>query len=228
MTRHLIAGAVCALTFLFASSSEAALTVNFDSGTAHSMSGFTGFGTTSADMVGLEVSVVFDSGAVDNQTWGTAGIATANWTITQGPGSTYSSPFRLTNLTNDPIVSFQMHGGFQDTVFDVTSVASTPGTANGRTLLEFGSTISFSQDVDVRYFDEVHLPGSAPVGDIYAGLEVNFENGITNQTFSFVTDTDTASSPLTPVVSAVPEPNTMIFGFVVAALYTRRNRRTNR
>ena len=221
---RLSVGIACML--LLASETRAAVTTTFNTGQVHETTGFSGVATTTADMVGVQVSVVFDSGATDQQTWTNTGVATSNWTISAGTGSTYSSPFQLTNLTNDPIVSFRINTALTNTAFDANLFPSTTGTANGRTLLEFGSFISASQDVDVSYFDQVQLSGDTPIGDIYAGLEVDFEDGFANSTFSFLADTDTSSSLILPVVTSVPEPSSFaILAALTIGVATRRRRK---
>ena len=92
-----------------------------------------------------------------------------------------------------PIQSLTLHGGGSTTLFDRSANPSTDGTANGRDFIE-NSGFSLTRDVTVTYFDQIQVTGATPVGDIFAGLRVEFadgfDSGISN--FSFVTDTDTA------------------------------------
>ena len=179
-----------------------------------------------ADMVGLSVTVEFADGSTDAQLWTPTGISTSAWTMTQGPGSTFSNPFILTNSSGQDIVGFTMHGAGSTTLFDRASNPSTAGTANGRDFRE-NSSFWTTQDIFVNYFDEIRVGTAAPVGDIFAGLEVSFQVGFLSggADFEFVTDTDTATSILIAVPSAVPEPGSLALAFALGGLVSIARRR---
>ena len=223
--------ACCCFAILPAQSLLGDLVVSSTPGTTHEVDGFTGFATTSADMVGLQILVYFEDGSTDLGIWTATGISQNNWSINQGTGqSTFNFPFTLTNNTGLNIDRFTMHGSGTTTFFDRSAPApGTNGSANGRDLQEF-TTLQFSQDIDAVYFDQVQVAGSTPQGDIFAGLDVIFSNGLQGSgisgnggSFMFRTDTDTS---LGFVTSTVPEPSSAIqFGIALTALALRRRRR---
>ena len=163
-------------------------------------------------MVGLNVTVTFADNSTETLVWTATGIVGNGWSLTHGPGSSFSDPFVLVNSSGLAINALVLHGGGSTTLFDRAATVSTDGTANGRDLLE-NSSFSLSQDIQVTYFDQIQVTGSTPVGDIFAGLQIEFSDGFASNSgdFSFVADTDTATSLLV----AVPEPQ-MAWGLLVA------------
>jgi hypothetical protein len=194
----------------------------------HEADGYATFATTSAEMVGLEIMVYFADGSSDLGIWTPTGIAQNNWSISQGTNqSTFSFPFDMRNNTGLAMTRFTMHGAGSSTIFDRNILPGTSGTANGRDLQEFTS-LRFSQDITVNYFDEVQTVGSTPQGDIFAGMDVAFSAGISGSggLFRFRTDTDTV---VNQVRSTIPEPTSILqFGILVAAMFSRRRRRPSR
>lgn len=92
-------------------------------------------------------------------------------------------------------------------------------------MLEF-TNLQDSQDIDAVFFDEIQVAGSTPQGDIFAGVDISFSDGISgsNGLFQFRVDTDTSFGLVT---STVPEPSTAIqFGIALTVLMSRRRRRT--
>lgn len=218
--------ACCCLAILPAQSLLGSLVISSTPGTTHEIAGLTGFGTTSADMVGLEIMVFFEDGSTDVGIWTTTGVSQNNWSIDQGTNqSTFSFPFSLNNNTGLDITRFTLHGSGSSTFFDRSSPApGTAGSANGRDLQEF-TALRFAQDIDAVYFDQVRIAGSTPQGDVFAGLDVSFSDGISgnNGLFQFRTDTDTS---IGLVLSTIPEPSSAIqFGIALTALMLRRRRR---
>ena len=207
------------------------LVVSSTPGITHEVAGFTGFGTTSADMVGLKIMVFFEDGSTDAGIWTSTGVNQNNWSVSQGVGqSTFNFPFTLTNNTGLDINRFTLDGVGSQTFFDRSAPApGTNGSANGRDLQEFTS-LRFSQDIDAVYFNQIRVIGSTPQGDLFAGLDVSFSGGLlddgisgTGGSFIFRTDTDTS---LGLVTSTIPEPSSAIqFGFALTALLLRRRRR---
>ena len=202
------------------------LVVSSRPGITHEIAGLTGFATTSADMVGLEVTVFFENGSTDVGIWTPTGVNQNNWSINQGTNqSTFNFPFSLSNNTGLDIDRLTLNGSGTTTFFDRSAPApGTDGSANGRDLIEF-TTLNFSQDIDAVYFDQVQLTGSTPQGDLFAGLDISFSEGVSGNAglFSFVTDTDNSFGIVT---STIPEPSSAIqFGIALTLLMLRRRRR---
>lgn len=207
---------------------SAGLVVTSTPGSLHEADGYTSFTTGSAEMVGLLVTVNFRNGTTESANWGVNGIATSNFSITQGPGSSFSVPFEVDNLLRSRIMSIEFHGGGTTTLFDRSVTPSTDGTANGKDFQEV-SNFSQSQDITVSYFDEIRTVGATPVGDIFAGMRIEFSFGLRRRDplFQFITDTDTSTGLIRPVSTfAVPEVSTgLSFGFAFAVSCFRRRRR---
>jgi len=188
---------------------RASLIIMSTPGTTYEADAYASFTTTSATMVGMQVTVNFNNNTSDTGIWTATGISQNGWSMTQGPGSTFTDPFTLTNSTRRRIRSFTMHGAGSTTIFDRGVLQSTAGTAAGRDLEEF-TNLSQNQDVTVNYFDNVQTTGATPVGDIFAGMEVVFQRGINRRggQFVFRTDTDNTVNLLEPL--SVPETATAI------------------
>jgi uncharacterized protein YfiM (DUF2279 family) len=211
-----------AISMLFAQPLCAELIIGSTAGPTYFAEDYSTFATTSADMVGMQVTVEFRNGSTDTRLWTANGITGDGWTMTHQSGSTFDSPFTLTNERGNRLIRFTMHGMNSSTIFDRSVAQSTAGTANGRDLQEY-SDERFFQDIDVTYFDQVQTIGApAPVGDIFAGMEVAFERGLRrNRSFVFRTDTDTTLNS----ISAVPEPTTSItFAIAILGFCVRRRR----
>ena len=218
-----LAIAMLAIGGVTSQSVRAELVISSTAGTTYQAEAYATFATTSAEMVGMEVTVEFQNGQVDSQLWTATGINGNGWTMTHDSGSTFDNPFTLTNRSRSRVVRFTMHGAGSSTIFDRSVADSTPGTANGRDLQEY-STQRYFQDIEVTYFDQVQTIGSTPVGDIYAGMDVVFERGLSrNRSFIFRTDTDTT---LNSISASVPEPTTAVtFAVAILTLGVRRRRR---
>ena len=216
------------LLLLLSQPTYADLIILQDNGITHETAPLSGFSTEGDDMAGMTVEVTFSDLSRELRVWaatspGSGGAFGTGWQITQGAGSTWSNPFAFTNTGALSVTKFTLHGAPANTVFDRSFAgAGTPTSANGRDIFEFGSSITLSQDVTATYFDQVQLPGETPVGDLFAGLEVRFADGLSNgQAFRFITDTDTGGSNL-----IVPEPSgvTAVCLSLGAILHRRRNR----
>ena len=202
------------------------LVISSTPGQTHEIAGLTGFGTTSADMVGLEIMVYFADGSTDLGIWTPTGVSQNGWSINQGTNqSTFSFPFSLSNNTGLDITRFSLDGAGTSTFFDRSAPApGTDGSANGRDLQEFTS-LRLAQDIDAVYFNEVQIIGSTPQGDLFAGLDISFSDGIAGNggLFSFRTDTDTSFGFVT---TTIPEPSSAIqLGIALTILSLRRRRR---
>ena len=202
------------------------LAVSSTPGETHEVAGFTGFATTSAEMVGLQILVYFENGSTDLGIWTPTGINQNGWSVTQGTNqSTFAFPFTLSNNTSSDITRFTLNGSGSTTFFDRSAPApGTAGSANGRDLLEV-TNLSDSQDISAVYFNEVQVIGSTPQGDLFTGIDVSFSGGVSgnNGQFAFVADTDTSFGFVT---STIPEPSSAIqFGIAMTVLLMRRRRR---
>ena len=214
------------------------LTSNF-SGTLYETSGVTGAVTEGADLAGLFATVTFSDLTSEVVNFAATGAGTGeaagtNWLLGQGPGTTFSNPFTLTNDTGLSISSLLLHAGGTNTVFDrptsttPTGTGNTAGSTAGLDIFETGTTVSSNQAIFATYHDLVTISGAAPLGDLYAGLEISFTDGLAdNSSFSFITDTDTATSNLvlaTPSTTAVPEPSGLVPLLCMSLAFLKRRR----
>jgi len=156
-----------------------------------------------------------------------SGVFQNDWSISIGPGlSTFSFPLSLSNDTGRDITRFSLHGAGSNTFFDRDVAPSTAGTGRGRDVQEFFTTLQFSQDIDAVFFDQIQIAGSTPQGDIFAGVDISFSEGISgdNGLFQFRVDTDTS---VDLVLSTIPEPTSAIqFGIAIGVLAFGRRRRS--
>ncbi len=224
--RYLRLPLACCIVLMSAQSLVGSLVNSSIPGVTHEIGGIASTFTTSADMVGLEIMVYFEDGSTDFGIWSGNGVFQNNWSFTLPPNSSsFSVPFSLTNNTGSDITRFALHGADSNTFFDRDVSTDTPGTFRGRDVLEF-TNLQDSQDIDAVFFDEIQVAGSTPQGDIFAGVDISFSDGISgsNGLFQFRVDTDTSFGLVT---STVPEPSTAIqFGIALTVLMSRRRRRT--
>ncbi len=225
--RHILLQLTMLVLLIECNEGRASLIILSTPGTTYEADGYATFSTTSATMVGMQVTVNFNNNTSDTGIWTATGISQNGWSMTQGPGSTFTDPFTLTNNTRQKIRSFTMHGGGSTTLFDRGVLPSTAGTGAGSDLEEF-TNLSQNQNVTVNYFDNVQTTGATPVGDIFAGMEVVFQKGIVRNggQFVFRTDTDNSINLLEPL--PVPETATAIRSSIlflgILLIRRRRNR----
>ena len=217
---------ICCLVFVLVPAASAQIVINSDVGAIYEADGFTGFNTQSPDMVGLLITIRFADNSVESRSWTATGVSGTGWSMTHGPGSSFSDPFTLTNNSGRDIAGVQLHGGGTTTLFDRDVRLSTAATENGRDVTEV-TNLSASQQIIATYFDQIQLTGTSPVGDIYAGLDIRFENGMASgSTFSFITDTDTSTNLLR--LAPIPEPGLALWLPLLAGfwLMSRTRRQT--
>ncbi|MEM7478525.1 MAG: hypothetical protein AAF483_26380, partial [Planctomycetota bacterium] len=200
---------VCAGTACFHSQVRGDFILDEEFGQQYSTSTLATFGTHGAIMAGMSVEVTYADATTETQIWTTTGTETggafgSSWQITQGPGSTWSNSFNFTTTSSTAIVAINLHGAPGNTVFDRQfGGAGTSTSANGKDIFESLTNISASQDVLATYYDAVGLLDADPVGDLFAGLRIEFETGLVfGDAFAFITDTDTGQTNL-----QTPEPS---------------------
>ena len=218
--------ACCCFAILPAQSLLGSLVVSSMPGTTHEIAGVLSSSSTSATMVGLQILVYFENGSTDLGIWTATGVTQNNWSITPSNSqSANSSTFNLSNDTGLDINRFTLNGAGSSTFFDRRSPSpGTNGSGTGRDLQEF-TRLRFSQDINAVYFDQIQLVDSTPQGDLFAGIDVSFSEGISgnNGLFRFRTDTDISIGLVT---STIPEPSSALqFGIALTALLLRRRRR---
>lgn len=212
LTKALISGCSIGLTsamLLVGTQANAAVIVVTDNGTLHNTAGLTGFATTGAMMDGMLVTASFAGGGSESLSWAdidsdSGGVTGTGWSL-RADGDTFSSNAWNLAATSAIIDSILIEGPLGDTLFDIPSTAgSSAGSASGASF----STSYSALDITATYMDAVSINNAAPVGDLFARLNIDFTNGdFTNDTFSFRADTDNAGSA--GDINPVPEPATL-------------------
>ncbi len=192
------------------------------SASAATITALTGFSTTGSDMDGMEVTVNFQNGTSSTAIWSTisSGIgaaSTGGWTLSES-GNTFGGLWTFSNNTGSTISSLFINAIAGKTVFDIDprldDAFSTAGSADG---------ISFAVDNGVaptsfQYGNIVNLAGNAPVGDLYAELNLFWKSGFASgSSLQFVADTDNARFVIDSTSpKSVPVPG-LVAGVVLAA-----------
>lgn len=189
---------------------------------AATITSLAGFTTTGSDMSGMEVTVSFQNGTSSTALWsatgaGSGAASTGGWALTQS-GDTFGSPWTFSNNTGSTISSLFINAILGNTVFDIdprlNASFSTVGSASG---IEF-EVNSGVAPTSFQYDNIVNLAGNAPVGDLYAELNLFWSSGIASgKSLQFVADTDNATFVVNPA-KPVPVPG-VIAGVVLAASF---------
>ncbi len=209
---------------VIAAPSHAAVVVTLDPGTTNVTTALTGYSTTGAMMDGMQVTAFFSSGGSDTQSWADTGVTSggvsgAGWSLSE-LGDTFGGNWTLTSQVN--ITRLLIDAGPGDSVFDTDfgGAYGTNGSARGWTFdLQSGAT---GLDLNVFYRDQVALSGSAPVGDLYRYLDVNFSSAFSG---SMVYIADTDNLKFAGDIQPIPEPGTMMLlgsGLVGLAGFARK------
>lgn len=198
-------------------------TVDFLPGNTQVTTALTTFKTDGADMAGMSIQATFTDGTSQALVWSadTTTAATNDGGVSglfslSVAGDTFFHDWMLTNNNDSGIASMLIDAGQGDAVFD--TILSPSGTLNSKGGRPF--TVRSGSDnleIEATYMDEVALSGSAPEGDIFRILQIDFtnENGFSNGTpLSFIADTDSLEIPgdIQPIGNTrpVPAPNTML------------------
>ena len=210
---HIMKNALTLLSIigmLTVSAQAASVTVQFDSGTTRTISGLSSSSGTGHTMAGMDVTATFTDTTSEKITWaslgGTSGQAAGTgWSLSES-GDTFSSPWTLANSSGLGIVELLLEGLSGITTFDTyfNDAYGTDGSARGT---DFSVVSGLGQnDIVATYRDLVAVSGSAPVGDIYADLDIDFVNSggfASGSTLTFTADTDVVPEPATLGLLAV-------------------------
>lgn len=196
-------------------------------GTAFNTVALTGFSTFSSQMVGSLVSVTFADGSNSSATWAAAGATGTGFSLTLA-GDSFGSNWTLTNTSDSKgIVGFSFDGRPGNTVFDILpSNPVSPGSASGRAFSSVNGpdTISLAQGV---YSDTLAVDGTF-YGDLYLKLAVSFTGALgSDQSLTFLADTDNADVAKGGITPAIPEPETyalMLAGLALVGAVARKRR----
>ncbi|MEM6425266.1 MAG: hypothetical protein AAF728_08920 [Cyanobacteria bacterium P01_D01_bin.128] len=169
--------------------------------TAQATTVLTGFQTSGADMVGMEITVNFLSGLSETATWqflggSSGGASSSSWSLVQS-GNTFNdfnNPWQFRYSGTDLISSLVIDAVPGNTVFDTVSAAVvTPGSADGGSFEFLGGVSPTAVDYSV--------PIDISQGDLFGKLTLTWDGGFGPGGLDFLSDTDsgTISNPVTPV-----------------------------
>lgn len=167
--------------------------------TAHACEAFT-TAVNGELMTGLQVTATFADTTTQTAVWvpGAGGSQQGqangtNWFLSE-IGDTQTGTWTLSNTTGQGITKLEIVGGDVggEVIFDTTlGSGKTPGSGAGQTFTVTGGTSVAT--VSYAYSGLVALPSSAPVGDLFTTLTINFTSGgglLTGTTLEFKADTD--------------------------------------
>jgi hypothetical protein len=204
----------------------AAQSVNFDPGTTYNSSGVTNPQATGASMTGMHVTAYFVDGSVSSGIWGdlgggTHGVSNSFFSITLGSSTdSFFDSWGLANNYAKGMNRLVLEGGaFGGVAFDqaigfLGLAEGTPGSDIGRDFANCQAggvlTCLFTYDnwnTTATYRNEVAVPPSGAVGDLYTTLDLQFGNKFTGRHDQLMwLDTDNIGAMQT----VTPEPATVL------------------
>lgn len=214
-----------------------------------------GFGTTGASMVGMQITANYSNSTSATCAWIAAGTCTvANSFAVSYPAAQSTNPTQATAGTNWTITNNNATVGVRMTsitfngipgltgfdrclnasnVPDDTNVNCTgQGTAGSQVGWSVGNGVTTLGTSGIQgsvvYSNPLHLSAATAVGDLWGSFTITFSgtNFNNGNTFTFQSDSDTLTTATADVV-ATPEPSTFgLAGFALVALgLIKRKRR---
>lgn len=163
------------------------------------------FRSLGSDMVGMSVTVQYETGAIVSGVWGVDNAATqtgsasvTDFFSTSVSGDTWSSAWTFVNAAETAISRIIFDAGLGNAFFDTTSPGpGTLGSAAGRDFQLLSGSVG---DITATYRDEVGLIDAvtgdlgAPAGDVFRVLQLDFAGAEFGggETIAFRVDTDNA------------------------------------
>jgi len=205
------------------------LSTIIDSGNPKNITGITSIDVTGADMAGMGVTVFFENGSSQTGTWSAlganvGGIQMTDWFFTQG-GNTYtgdvsggapdSSSFNWklenTNTSGQGLTKVIVNAEMGNAVLDIIGDPKTTEASGFGTPFNIIDTMTDLQ-VKATYLNPVGMGGTSPLGDLFAGFQLEFLNagGLqSGSSLNFSLDTDMAMFPavLPPINDEIPDQN---------------------
>lgn len=221
---HALAIAASTAGLFTVGQAQAAVTYVTDTTTTHYITAVTDYVTSGGMMDGMNVTAFFSGGNAlgDTASWASGSAGGTGWSLSLG-GDSYYNNWLFDNTGQSSLTRLVLDGypGFTvfDRIFGNPPMFETNGTSGSARGLDF-AFVGSSPTATVTYADPVALAATAPVGDIWYSLTIDFgSNGISSN-FSFKQDTDN-------VVSRVPEPASMaLLGLGLLGLGFSRRRRS--